>query len=124
MYSTPGLGLNYNKYFSSTVFDSLDSRLAALLVENASDDKVKPKLSEWAELLFITYRHLLRTLNKFIEKGKRRNRSFFSKKEILGLFPKLKLRYYTEGLTFYRSKSHSQLRGVIQYVGQKDAANE
>ncbi len=49
---------------------------------------------------------------------------FFSKKEILGLFPKLKLRYYTEGLTFYRSKSHSQLRGVIQYVGQKDAANE
>lgn len=49
---------------------------------------------------------------------------FFSRNEILGLFPELKLRYYTEGLTFYRSKSRSQLRGVIQYVGQKDAANE
>jgi len=61
--------ISNNKYFSSTVFDSLDSRLAALLVENASDDKVKPKLSEWAELLCISYRHLLRTLNKFMEKG-------------------------------------------------------
>lgn len=61
--------ISNNKYFSSTVFDSLDSRLAALLVDNATDGKVKPKLSEWAELLCITYRHLLRTLNKFIEKG-------------------------------------------------------
>jgi len=49
---------------------------------------------------------------------------FFSRNEILGLFPELKLRYYTEGLTFYQSKSHSRLSGVIQYVGQKDAANE
>ena len=61
--------ISNNKYFSSTVFDSLDSRLAALLVVNAIDGKVEQKLSEWAELLCITYRHLLRTLNKFVEKG-------------------------------------------------------
>ena len=61
--------ISNNKYFSSTIFDSLDSRLAALVVNNAADGKVEPKLSEWAELLYITYRHLLRTLNKFVEKG-------------------------------------------------------
>ena len=61
--------ISNNKYFSSTKFDSLDNRLAALLFSNAIDGKVEPKLSEWAELLCITYRHLLRTLNKFVEKG-------------------------------------------------------
>jgi CRP-like cAMP-binding protein len=71
--------ISNNKYFSSTMFDSLDSRLAALLVNNAVDGKTKPKLSEWAELLCITYRHLLRTLNKFIEKGilEKQNQSYF-----------------------------------------------
>ncbi len=44
---------------------------------------------------------------------------FFSKEEILGLFPKLKLHYYTEGLRFDRSPRRSRLNGVIQYVGQK-----
>jgi hypothetical protein len=44
---------------------------------------------------------------------------FFSKEEILGLFPKLKLHYYTEGLTFNRTPSRSRLNGVIQYLGQR-----
>ena len=44
---------------------------------------------------------------------------FFSREEILGLFPELKLHYYTEGLTFNRSPSRSRLNGVIQYIGQK-----
>ncbi|MHA2042713.1 MAG: class I SAM-dependent DNA methyltransferase [Candidatus Thorarchaeota archaeon] len=44
---------------------------------------------------------------------------FFSKEEILGLFPKLKLHYYTEGLWFDRSPRRSRLNGVIQYVGQR-----
>lgn len=41
----------------------------------------------------------------------------FSKEELLGLFPKLKLQYYTQGLTFNRRVS--RLTGVIQYVGQR-----
>ncbi|MHA1925842.1 MAG: hypothetical protein ACW974_07990, partial [Candidatus Thorarchaeota archaeon] len=44
---------------------------------------------------------------------------FFSKEEILGLFPKLKLHYYSEGLKFDRSSRRSRLNGVIQYVGQR-----
>jgi SAM-dependent methyltransferase len=44
---------------------------------------------------------------------------FFSRDEILGLFPKLKLQYYTEGLTFDRRPSRSRLNGVIQYIGQR-----
>lgn len=44
---------------------------------------------------------------------------FFSRDEILGLFPKLKLQHYSEGLNFNRSPSRQRLSGVIQYVGQK-----
>ena len=44
---------------------------------------------------------------------------FFSKEEILGLFPKLKLHYFTQGIRFDRTKSKSRLNGVIQYVGQR-----
>lgn len=44
---------------------------------------------------------------------------FFSRDEILALFPKLKLQYYTEGLTFDRRPSRSRLNGVIQYIGQR-----
>jgi hypothetical protein len=44
---------------------------------------------------------------------------FFSKEEILGLFPKLKLHYYTEGVSFDRSPRRSRLNVVIQYVGQR-----
>jgi tellurite methyltransferase len=44
---------------------------------------------------------------------------FFTRDEILDLFPKLKLQYYTEGLTFNRTPSRSRLNGVIQYVGQR-----
>ncbi|MFW9889305.1 MAG: class I SAM-dependent methyltransferase [Candidatus Thorarchaeota archaeon] len=44
---------------------------------------------------------------------------FFSKQEILNLFPILELHYYTEGLRFDRSSRRSRLNGVIQYIGQK-----
>jgi tellurite methyltransferase len=44
---------------------------------------------------------------------------FFSREEILGLFPELKLLHYTEGLDFDRSPSRPRLSGVIQYVGKK-----
>jgi tellurite methyltransferase len=44
---------------------------------------------------------------------------FFSREELLALFPKLKLQYYTEGLTLHQSSSGSRLTGIIQYVGQK-----
>ena len=44
---------------------------------------------------------------------------FFSKDEILGLFPELKLHYYSEGLNFDRSPRRLRLNGVIQYIGQK-----
>lgn len=44
---------------------------------------------------------------------------FFSKDELLGLFPKLKLHYYAEGLRFDRSPRRSRLNGVIQYIGQR-----
>ncbi len=44
---------------------------------------------------------------------------FFSREEILGLFPELKLHYYTEGLTFNRRPSISRPTGVLQYIGQK-----
>jgi hypothetical protein len=41
----------------------------------------------------------------------------FSKEKHLGLFSKLKLQYYAQGLTFNRRVS--RLSGVIQYVGKK-----
>jgi SAM-dependent methyltransferase len=44
---------------------------------------------------------------------------FFSKEEILGLFPELKLRYYTEGLRLHKSSKGERLNGVIQYIGQR-----
>jgi len=43
---------------------------------------------------------------------------FFTRDEILSLFPKLKIEYYTEGLSFDRRPSHLRHTGVIQYVGQ------
>ncbi|MFX1271577.1 MAG: class I SAM-dependent DNA methyltransferase [Promethearchaeota archaeon] len=44
---------------------------------------------------------------------------FFSKEEILSIFPKLKLHYYTEGLRFHSTPRRSRLNGVIQYIGQR-----
>ncbi len=44
---------------------------------------------------------------------------FFSKEEILGFFPKLKLHYYIEGVIFDQSPRRNRLNGVIQYVGQR-----
>lgn len=45
---------------------------------------------------------------------------FFSKDEILGLFPELNLQYYSEGLYFNRTPKRSRLNGIIQYLGQKE----
>ena len=44
---------------------------------------------------------------------------FFTRDEILGLFPDLKLEYYTEGLTFDKRPSRLRHTGIIQYVGRK-----
>jgi tellurite methyltransferase len=44
---------------------------------------------------------------------------FFTRDEILGYFPDLKLHYYTEGLTYNRRPSISRHTGVIQHVGQR-----
>jgi len=44
---------------------------------------------------------------------------FFTRDEILSLFPKLKLEYYTEGLSFDRRPSRLRHTGIIQYFGQK-----
>jgi tellurite methyltransferase len=44
---------------------------------------------------------------------------FFTKDELLDLFPELKMQNYTEELTFNRRPSISRLTGIIQYVGQR-----
>lgn len=44
---------------------------------------------------------------------------FFTRDELLGLFPELKLEHYTEGLTFDKRPSRLRHTGIIQYVGQK-----
>jgi tellurite methyltransferase len=44
---------------------------------------------------------------------------FFTKHELLDLFPELKIQNYTEELRFNRRSDISRLTGIIQYVGQK-----
>ena len=44
---------------------------------------------------------------------------FFTREEILGLFPKLKLESYTDGLIFDRRPSRLKHTGVIQYIGHE-----
>ena len=61
--------ISINKYFSLTIFDSVEKRLASVIINNLRDNIFRPNLEEWAELLCTTYRHLLRTLNKFCVKG-------------------------------------------------------
>lgn len=58
-----------NKYFSNTIFDSLDNRLAVLILIRSNGQIFKPHLTEYAEMLCTSYRHLLRTMSKFCEKG-------------------------------------------------------
>ncbi len=44
---------------------------------------------------------------------------FFTREDILGLFPGLRLLTYSEGLTMARTGTNRRLNGVIEYVGQR-----
>ncbi len=57
--------------------------------------------------------------NTFYDDYNKLHFHFFTRDEIIGLFPKLNLHYYTEGLTFNRRPSISRLTGVLQYIGQR-----
>jgi CRP/FNR family transcriptional regulator, putaive post-exponential-phase nitrogen-starvation regulator len=58
-----------NKYFSNTIHDSLEIRLAALILSRSDKQVFQPNLTEYAEFLGTSYRHLLRTMRKFNERG-------------------------------------------------------
>ncbi len=53
-----------------TMFDSLESRLASFILKNSKDNIFHYNLTECAELLCTSYRHLLRVLNSFCNNGK------------------------------------------------------
>lgn len=53
-----------------TMFDSLESRLASFILKNSKDNIFHYNLTECAELLCTSYRHLLRVLNTFCNNGK------------------------------------------------------
>lgn len=53
-----------------TLFDSLESRLASFILKNAKEDVFYYNLTECAELLCTSYRHLLRVINSFCSTGK------------------------------------------------------
>lgn len=61
--------ISNNEYHSITKFDTLENRLASVILNNSVDNFVKPNLKDWSELLCTSYRHLLRTLKKFCDKG-------------------------------------------------------
>lgn len=61
--------ISNNEYHSITQYDALQNRLASVIVNNSVDNTFKPNLNDWAELLCTSYRHLLRTLRKFCDKG-------------------------------------------------------
>lgn len=53
-----------------TMFDSLESRLASFILKNSEDNVFHYNLTECAELLCTSYRHLLRVLNTLCNNGK------------------------------------------------------
>lgn len=53
-----------------TMFDSLESRLASFILKNSKDNVFHYNLTECAELLCTSYRHLLRVLNTLCSNGK------------------------------------------------------
>jgi CRP/FNR family transcriptional regulator, putaive post-exponential-phase nitrogen-starvation regulator len=53
-----------------TMFDSLESRLASFILRNSEDNVFHYNLTECAELLCTSYRHLLRVLNTLCNNGK------------------------------------------------------
>lgn len=56
-------------YHSTTIIDSLENRLASVILKNADENLIKPNLTEWSELLCTSYRHLLRNLKDFCNRG-------------------------------------------------------
>lgn len=59
-----------NSYTCITMFDSLESRLASFILKNSKDNIFHYNLTECAELLCTSYRHLLRVLNTFCNNNK------------------------------------------------------
>lgn len=53
-----------------TMFDSLESRLASFILKNSKNDIFHYNLTECAELLCTSYRHLLRVLNTLCNNSK------------------------------------------------------
>lgn len=53
-----------------TMFDSLESRLASFILKTSKDNIFHYNLTECAELLCTSYRHLLRVLNTFCNNNK------------------------------------------------------
>lgn len=53
-----------------TMFDSLESRLASFILKNSKDNIFHYNLTECAELLCTSYRHLLRIINLFCNTNK------------------------------------------------------
>ena len=54
----------------TTMFESLENRLASFILKNSKDNIFNYNLTECAELLCTSYRHLLRVLNSFCNKNK------------------------------------------------------
>ena len=53
-----------------TMFEALESRLASFILKNSKDNIFHYNLTECAELLCTSYRHLLRVLNSFCTNNK------------------------------------------------------
>ena len=52
------------------MFEALESRLASFILKNSKDNIFHYNLTECAELLCTSYRHLLRVLNSFCTNNK------------------------------------------------------
>lgn len=76
---------DHNQAFSHTLFEPLENRLAALLLQRASNQVVRPVLTEWAEVLCTSYRHLLRSLSALCAEGilEKQGRQYRVKEEAL-----------------------------------------
>lgn len=61
--------ISTDMYHSTTIIDSLENRLASVILKNADENLIKPNLTEWSELLCTSYRHLLRNLKDFCNRG-------------------------------------------------------
>ncbi|SMP52326.1 cyclic nucleotide-binding domain-containing protein [Anoxynatronum buryatiense] len=76
---------DHNQVFSHTIFEPLENRLAALILQRAANQVVRPVLTEWAELLCTSYRHLLRSLSALCAEGaiEKQGRQYRVKDEVM-----------------------------------------